>query len=375
MKHITHTSLQQKVIERIRKVGFLSFAEYMRMALYEPGYGYYVTGSAKMGWEGDYYTSTDLSKLFAHCMGRQLQQMWDSMGQPSPFVVLEQGAGRGDLARDVQSWASQQSPAFAAALDYHTTDISSGQSALTPSEPTQQYISPSVILSNELIDAFPVHIVEKRGQKLYEVYVVEKQGQLYEILSAPSSDAITDYLDTYKIPWRTFADEWRAEINLNALHWMEQTAKLLYGPHPGRKRRGFIITIDYGAKARELYTPERNSGTLTCYFRHQLSDQPLVRPGEQDITAHVNFSALLQAGRSHGLRLHLHTTQRQWLNDLGILEELEQIRRRDFAILDNERSSDAGQVALLRWYDLRQRVMALTTHGGMGDFNVLIMKH
>ena len=120
------TPLQQCIVERIRRDGPISFADYMRMALYEPGYGYYVTGQAKMGWEGDYYTSTDVANFFADCMGCQLQRMWEKLGKPDPFIVLEQGAGRGDLASGVRTWAAQQAPDLHAALDYRTEDIHMG---------------------------------------------------------------------------------------------------------------------------------------------------------------------------------------------------------------------------------------------------------
>ena len=176
----------------------MTFAEYMRMALYEPGYGYYVTGPAKMGWEGDYDTSTDVSPLFAHCMGRQLQQMWEQLGQPVPFTVLEQGAGRGDLGREIRSWAAEKIPSFHAALDYHTADINVGTDAIPkyPSAP----LTPAVILSNELVDAFPVHIVQKHNDKLYEIFVGVQDGHLYELLDEPSSQNVANYLDNYKFP-------------------------------------------------------------------------------------------------------------------------------------------------------------------------------
>src|SRR5947209_11313480 len=115
---MTATLLQQLIIERIRREGPLTFAEYMRMALYEPNYGYYVTGQAKMGWEGDYYTSTDVSTFFANCVGRQLLRWWERLGRPAHFIVLEQGAGRGDLARGVRDGATREAPDFYAALDY-----------------------------------------------------------------------------------------------------------------------------------------------------------------------------------------------------------------------------------------------------------------
>ena len=404
-------TLQQVIVERIQHEGPITFAEYMRMALYEPGYGYYVAGPARMGWEGDYYTSTDVSSLFAHCMGRQLQQMWEQLAQPAPFTVLEQGAGRGDLGREICSWAAQESPSFHAALDYHTADIHTGQDALQPhptdpinrvptfspdksapmssalapesvrtrfsasaSASASASLRPSVILSNELVDAFPVHIVEKHNDRLYEIFIGVQDGRLYELLDETSGQDVANYLDSYKILWRTFEDGWRAEINLDALHWTEQTAQLLLGTSPKRKRRGFILTIDYGDTARKLYTHHRHRGTLACYFHHQLTDRPLAQPGEQDLTAHVNFTALINEGRRHGLRLHTLTTQRQWLTDMQMYEELEQIRQRDFAIIDQARASNQGQIALLKWYDLRQRAMALTTPRGMGDFKVLILK-
>jgi SAM-dependent MidA family methyltransferase len=357
--------LQQLIVARIQRDGPISFADYMQMALYEPGYGYYVSGSAKMGWEGDYYTSTDVSSFFAYCMGQQLLQMWDALGQPSPFVVVEQGSGRGNLAHGIRLWAEQNAPTFQTALDYHTEDIRAGQNALT-----QSARAPSVILSNELVDAFPVHIVQLHEKKLYEVYVAaQPDGRLYELLDDPSSQEVARYLDSYKIPWKTFPDGWRAEINLDALHWLTHSAQIIRGLH-----HGFLLTIDYGDKARLLYTPARLHGTLACYFQHQLSDLPLMRPGKQDITAHVNFSALLYEGRRQGLHLHTLTTQRLWLTKMGIHEELERVRARDFAVIDTARASDRGQIALLQWYNLRQGVTALTDQAGMGNFKVLILK-
>lgn len=371
----TSSALLALIIERIQGEGPISFADYMRMALYEPGYGYYVTQAKRIGWEGDYYTSTDISDLFAHCVGRQLLEMWQWLDQPERFVVLEQGAGRGHLAEGVQAWAQNEEPAFATALSYHIADIRLGRDALSESDVTEQEIRPHVLLSNELVDAFPVHIVEVRDQHLYEVYVDTQHGRLHEVLDEPRSAELAAYLERYKVPWQTFSNGWRGEINLNALRWMEQSASLLPAAPARRKLHGFLLAIDYGDKARDLYTPERRRGTLACYFQHQLTERPLQRPGEQDITAHVNFSALIGAGRQHGLRLHQFATQREWLIQYGIHEELERVRQRDFALIETARASDQGQVALLQWYNLRHRVAALTDMAGMGNFKVLIMKH
>ncbi len=384
--------LQQRIIERIQQQGAITFAAYMRMALYEPDYGYYVSGRIKVGWEGDYYTSTDVADFFAHCMGRQLQHIWEELGQPTLFTVLEQGAGRGDLARAVRRWATLEAPDFNMALDYQTEDINAGQNALTSTTPSLHEKStsllasneikqqdrntqtPAVILSNELVDAFPVHIVQKQGKKLYELYVDVQDGLLIETFAEPSSPEVEGYLDANKVPWHTYDDGWRAEINLDSILWMAQTAQRLTGPKPKQKRHGFILAIDYGDTARKLYTRERRYGTLTCYYRHQLTDQPLSRPGEQDLTAHVNFTALINEARKHSLRLQTLTTQREWLITMGIYEELERIHQREFAIIDTARASDKGQAALLQWYNLRQRVSLLTAPTGMGNFKVLILK-
>ncbi len=362
--------LSQLIAERIQQEGAINFADYMQMALYEPRYGYYTSGASRVGWEGDFYTSSDVSDFFAHCLARQLYRFWQRMNCPTPFTVLEQGAGRGDLARQVCAWAEREQPDFHAVLRYDTHDIRSGQDALsTPLTDVQH--APAVILSNELVDALPVHIVEKRGDKLYEVYITMQDGRLSEVLAEPGSPEVAQYLDTYKIPWSGFADGWRAEINLAALAWMRQTARLLTSS--SSKKRRYILIIDYGEKARLLYTRDRYRGTLACYFKHQLTDHPLVRPGAQDITAHVNFSALIDEGHRHGLHLHAYVTQKAWLEALGIHEELAQIRQRDFAILDTARASNEGQAALFQWYNLTNRVSALTDPAGMGNFKVLIL--
>jgi SAM-dependent MidA family methyltransferase len=443
---MSELDLQYMISERIQRDGPISFAEYMRMALYEPGYGYYMTGAAKMGWEADYFTSTDVSSLFANCIGRQLSSMWEKLKRPGHFIVLEQGAGRGHLAEGVRLWAQKEAPELYEVLDYRMEDIRGGADAVASEEfeqsqtvrysnqveagnissinpnqgeannlpllypdqddprvpaqhntaptrgkrsfgrddprvptpyntapvPTRRkrpldWEMPSVVLSNELVDAFPVYVVEKRGERLYEVFVdVQEDGSFFEVLDEPSRAEVAGYLDTYKIPWHMFEDGWRAEINLDALRWIQRTAELM--------GKGFVLTIDYGNKAKALYTAWRKRGTLLCYYKHQANERPLLHPGKQDITAHVNFSALIDEGRRLGMRLHRFTTQRDWLQGLGIEEELEQRYLNEFADAESARARDRGQVALLKWRDLRQRVSVLTDPDGMGDFKVLILR-
>jgi SAM-dependent MidA family methyltransferase len=392
------SDLQQLISERIQRDGPITFAEYMRMALYDPENGYYMTGAAKMGWEADYFTSMDVSSLFANCMGRQLFAMWEKLKRPGHFLVLEQGAGRGHLAEGVRLWAQKEVPEFYEVLDYRTEDIRGGEDATgadefeqsktvrylhqgDPRVPTQhnttpaptrgrgsiERVMPSVVLSNELVDAFPVHIVEKQGERLYEVFVdMQQDGRFYEVLDEPSRPEVGAYLDIYKVPWRTFEDGWRAEINLDALRWIQRTVGLM--------RKGFILTIDYGDKAKALYTAWRKRGTLLCYYKHQANERPLLHPGKQDITAHVNFSALIDEGRRLGMRLHRFTTQRLWLQGLDIEKELQQRYLNEFAEAEFARATDRGQIALLKWRDLRQRASVLTDPDGMGDFKVMILR-
>jgi SAM-dependent MidA family methyltransferase len=365
------TALHRLILDRIRREGPITFADYMRMALYEPGLGYYVTGASSIGWQGaDYFTSTDINDFFAHCMGRQLLRMWEQLRRPTPFLVLEQGAGRGALAEAVRAWAWQEAPDFSAALDYRVADIRTGQDAQAlEAAPPGDGDSPSVLLSNELVDAFPVHIVELRQGQLCEVYVGEvkgQEGQLCEMLGAPCAPEVAAYLDRFRVSWRGYPSGWRAEINLDALRWIGRCARVL--------RRGYLLIIDYGEKARALYTPDRTRGTLLCYYRHQANERPVAHPGEQDITAHVNFSALIDEGRRHGLHLNTYTTQRAWLERMGLQDELEQRYTREFAPALANRASDEGQVALLQWRSLRQGVSVLTNPAGMGNFKVLVMR-
>jgi SAM-dependent MidA family methyltransferase len=352
-------SLQAVLRERIAAAGAIPFAEYMDLALYHPQFGYYTSGKPKVGWTGDFFTSAHLHPLFGACIARQLMQMWEALKRPAPFLVLEEGAGQGVLARHVQTFAREHLPALAEALRYQTAEA--GQ----PAEVTDGSLH--VVLSNELIDAFPVHVVQVVGKRLYEVYVAERDGRLVEQLGEPSSAAVSGYLDRFGVPWQEFADGWSAEINLRALAWMRETAARL-------ARGGFALTIDYGDTARRLYTWERVRGTLLCYYQHNTNEEPLARPGQQDITAHVNFSALIDEGRRVGLVRSRFTTQREFLLGWGIREEMEALRVRQFGAADTARHTDQGQADLLRVYSLRAAVNALLDPTSLGGFRVLVQR-
>lgn len=355
-------ALEELIRERIRAAGAISFAEYMDLALYHPQFGYYTSGAPKVGWTGDFFTSAHLHPLFGACLARQLLQMWTALARPQPFLVEEEGAAQGLLAQHIASAARQTAPAMAEALRYQTVEI--GQRAARDTA-----AAPHVILSNELIDAFPVHVVESSHGQLQEVYVTEYNGRLVEQVGPPSSEALVAYLDRFHVDWKRFGliYLWRAEINLRALDWMRATASRLA---PG----GFVLTIDYGDRARRLYVVRRQHGTLLCYYRHTTNEEKLARPGQQDITAHVNFSALIEEGRRAGLRRSRFTTQREFLLGWGIREEVEALRATRYAAADTERHTDQGQADLLHYYSQRNAVNALLDPNGLGGFRVLIQR-
>jgi SAM-dependent MidA family methyltransferase len=380
----------------IRARGPMTFARYMELALYHPTLGYYAGGAEgrePLGWSGDYFTSGDVSPLWGWAMARQLRQMWELLGRPESFTVVEPGGGRGLLARDVWRYALNEDQGWADALRYVLLDRTPEGSALRAArqerveaelarlgapqgrvrwaaswdEAAPEAEGPLVgcVVSNELFDALPAHVVEARGGALLEVYVaVDPQtGALVEEVGAPSSAAVAGYLDEYRIPWRGYGDGWRAEICLAAGRELGEMAS--------RLARGFLLTVDYGATARRLYTRERRRGTLAVYARHQFLDRPLEGPGTRDLTAHVNFSALARAGTAAGLRVAGHTTQVAFLTGLDVREEIAARGGRLYPAADTERHTDRGQADLLRRRSFEAAAAALFDPRGLGGFRVL----
>jgi SAM-dependent MidA family methyltransferase len=393
------SELEEIIRAEIQRAGPLTFARYMELALYHPALGYYAGGGSgrePVGWAGDFFTSGDVSPLWGWAITRQLHQMWELMGRPERFEVIEPGAGRGLLAASVWRYAVALDADWAAALSYTLLDRAPADAPLRAArhdrltEELARIPAPAdgvrwlgdlaeitggreraitgCVVSNELVDALPVHIVEKREGALAEVYVaLAPDGQrLVERLDAPSSERVAGYLDRYGVPWRDYPDGWRAEVCLAAEDWMGEVARAL--------GRGFVLTIDYGDTARRLYTRDRRRGTLMGYARHQLSERPLASPGAQDITAHVNFTALARAGRAAGLRVAGLTTQAALLAGLGMREEAEALAARLFPHADSERHTDRGQAEYLRRASLRNAVATLLNPHGLGGFRVLIQQ-
>jgi SAM-dependent MidA family methyltransferase len=386
--------LEALIRAEIAREGPITFARFMALVLYHPTYGYYSGGGTArepIGWSGDYFTSGDVHPLWGWCLARQLHELWQGTGRPTPFYVVEPGGGRGLLARDVWASALERGDAWAAALRYVLVEplgtasplgvargahlrealvaLGAPDHAVRWAGSLAEVSSTAItgcIVANELVDALPVHVVESRAGALTEMYVDAEPTRLVEQPGPLSRPELANYLDHYGVRWRTYPEGWRAEICLEAADWMRAAGSLL--------GRGCVLLIDYGDRARGLYTANRRRGTLMAYVQHQLGEQPLARPGEQDLTAHVNFSALIEAGRSAGLRLAGLTTQREFLLRLGITQEAEIRAAALYPYADSERHTDRGQRDHLRRAALRNAVATLLRPEGLGGFRVLLMQ-
>ncbi len=353
------SELEAIIRRRVEREGGIPFAEFMDLCLYQPQYGYYMSSRSRVGREGDFFTSSSVHALFGRLIARQLRQMWEILGKGS-FTVAEQGAGEGHLALDILA-AAEEDPDFYAHLRYRLVEIGPDarrrqQELLARHRERVDWCvladlqgMEGCFLSNELVDAFPVHLVEKRNGELREVFVVNSDIGFAEELRPPSTPAITEHLRRLGVD---LIEGNRAEVNLAAPQWMEQVAGVL--------ARGFVLTIDYGYTAPELFAPYRQTGTLMCYFQHTAGEDPYQRIGGQDITAHIDFTALQQAGENRGLTTLWFGEQYRFLLSLGFVEGLMQLEARE---------TDENKARALR---LKLKNLILPD-GGMGEvFKVLI---
>jgi SAM-dependent MidA family methyltransferase len=328
-KNTCEEELKGFIFSKIKERGPISFSQFMEWCLYHPEYGYYSSKRTKIGKDGDYYTSSCVHPLFGHLIAKQLFQMAEILGGET-FHVIEMGGGRGFLCKDILDWSRKKAPAFYHRLNYHLLETAApfleeqgerlseemmegkvfwlNREGLTEGDVQIQ----GCFLSNELVDAFPVHRIVIDHGKLKEIYVTQHHGKFEEQLGDPSDPRIIDYIRTMEI---TLEEGQKAEVNLKALDWMEDVGGCL--------EKGFVLTIDYGFSAKELYAPYRRDGTLLCYHHHRTSEDPYVKLGEQDITAHVNFTSLIQKGEEVGLQLTGLVPQYQFLIGLGLLQEME----------------------------------------------------
>jgi SAM-dependent MidA family methyltransferase len=354
--------LHQIIADEIQEQGPRSFARFMEICLYHPQYGYYSSGRASRGREGDYYTSPTVHHVFGALVGKQMAQMWRVLGT-GPFEIVEMGGGEGYLCLDVLDYLQEYEPQFYDLLRYRMVEISpvyveKQQGLLSSHRAKMTWDSTADVegmkvkgcfLSNELIDAFPVHRVMVEGGELKEIYVDLYKGELREVLKNLSTPEIEAYFTDVGI---TLTEGQRAEVNLEALQW-------LHGVSQGLER-GFVITIDYGYPAQELFSSHRRDGTFTCYRGHRALSDPYIHLGLQDMTSHVDFTSLILCGEGCGLELTGVVPQYRFFLALGILEE----------------AARAGEgKGSWKGMDERLTLKNLILPGGMGEIFKVLIQH
>jgi SAM-dependent MidA family methyltransferase len=340
---------EAEIRTRIAEHGAITFAEFMEVALYHPDGGYYTQARHEAD-HGDYFTSPSAHPAFSALIAIHLEAMWETLGCPDPFHVVEMGAGTGLMAHDIFEHVRQNMPSFAEDAQYVSMDLYPQRASF--SEVGEKYPAGVVgcVLSNELVDAFPVHRFEIREGTLAEIFVkLGEDGGLVSVVGEPSTPELARRLDDLGI---SLPDGARGEINLQIGPWMKRVVDIL--------SKGFVLTIDYGHVAAELYAPERSKGTLQTYYKHTSGSSPYQWVGSQDITAHVDFTTVMNQGRALGLNSLGLLTQVEYLNRLGIGRWMEKLQ--DTKISPRER--DANAMAMRE----------LVKPDGLGGFKVLVQE-
>ena len=373
-------NLRQKIEEEIRERGPIPFSRYIEICLYDSELGYYSRNAEQFGKAGDFYTSSDVHAVFGRLMARQFDEMWRVLGSPGQIEILELGPGRGLFAQDVLDWSEKKFPDCFRAVHYTLAERSpalrqrlestlsghfrSGKASLTQrleplpndgsygaaavvrnSVSIERALAPEVpviVFANEFFDALPVEVLSPEG----ELRIAEKDGWLVETWY-PASAVELEFLDQHSV--RPESGE-RIEAPLIAQRYMSEIAAAV--------KCGFVIAIDYGYTQAEQIGG-RHRGTITAYRQHSVSATPYEAPGEQDITAHVNFTALAAAAEGGGMRVQPLVTQSQFL--LGIGEQNQFADAFEECRLPQERAKVALQLK------------HLVTPAGMGEnFHVLV---
>ncbi len=330
---VGHPELVAAIASEVIALGPIPFARFMELALYHPQFGYYMRSSEsadeRIGWKGDFYTSSDVHPILGQALAKQAEQMDRLLGQPTSFTLVEMGPGKGLLARQILSTCQRDYPSFFHRLHYILMERSPAMREAQRTHLAPWLQQPDLItwvddladipphsltglcLSNELVDSFPVHRIQLTAHGLEELWVDYRDGRFVECLKPLSSDRLAAHLRHIGSDW---VEGYRTEVNLQAIDWMTQVAH--------RLARGFVLTIDYGHTAQDLYSLDRKRGTFLCYRQHKVNEDPFLHVGEQDMTAHVDFSSLATAGEEQGLHTTGFTNQMSFLMGLGIEQML-----------------------------------------------------
>ena len=350
--------LVERIRVEIRERGPMPFARFMDLALYDPAGGYYRSADPRPGRGGDFLTAPELDPVFGASMAVAIADIWDRLGRPDRFVVREHGAGEGALAEAML--AAARSMPVGVALRYQPVEIdprrldglrerltAAGLADLTEESDPEPF--DGVVLANEVLDALPVHRIRQRAGRLRELALdLAGDGSFVEVEVDPTTPALAARLAADGI---ALADDQTAEICLALDGWIEAAAAPL--------RRGVMLLIDYGALATDLYDPSRRrDGTLRAYVRHRVHDDPYRHVGRQDLTAHVDVSAVERAAAAAGLTTLGITTQAEALMGLGIEERLRAIQADPATTIE-------------RYTLLRSALMRFLDPAAMGRFAVM----
>ncbi len=323
--------LREQIESEIRERGPIPFSRYMELCLYDPAHGYYAANASQFGKAGDFYTSSDIHAVFGRLVGRQFEEMWHALDRPPKIEILELGPGRGLFARDVLDWSKKKFPDFFGAVTYTLQEespalrarlqetlqqhVESGKAhigTVTPAQPaepspapvgthrTLRPETPLILFANEFFDALPVEILSPQGK----LHLALEGTRLHETWLPPLAEEL-EYLDRYGVHPEPGE---RIEVPMIAQTWIDQIARTI--------NRGFLLLIDYGYTRSEQLAG-RHRGTLMAYRQHSVSPDPYQAPGEQDLTSHVNFTALTTACEQAGMQVEKLLTQSQFLMGIG----------------------------------------------------------
>jgi SAM-dependent MidA family methyltransferase len=356
------TPLAALLAERIRRFGPITFAEYMRECLYHPVHGYYSQLESRRF--ADYYTSVDVHPIFGRLLARQFAEMWEQLGHPTEFQLIEAAAGTGRLGSHVLDFAQAKLPEFYEALHYVAVErsparcdqlaaclaphIGRGRCRATIEMPAK--VTVGCVFSNELLDALSVHRVIQQEGRLQEIFVASDGTGFSEVRMPLSTCAISEYFAAQGI---TLIEGQQAEAALEACDWISEIGL--------RLERGFVLTIDYGHEAAGLFDAHHMVGTVLAYANHRASEDFYAAPGQQDLTAHVNFTALRLWGARTGLATLGLVSQTSFLLALG--------QGNEFADLYDEGMDETERVRV------RLHLKTLIFPEGMGErFQVFIQQ-
>ncbi|HEX8459069.1 MAG TPA: SAM-dependent methyltransferase [Pyrinomonadaceae bacterium] len=338
MSSHAQTSLAARLRARIKREGALSFRDWMAAALYDEREGYYRrTDRARWGRisnGGDYRTSPERSPLFAATFARHFAALHAELGAPDAWAILETGAGAGDFARVTLETLERDHPRVFQATRYYIADVSEDARTRARDQlnafservefcrddlPRGLSFAAGVIFSNELIDAFPVHRVVMRGGGLRELCVgVDEAGDFCWSEREPTTPLLAEHFARLGV---ALAEGHAAEVNLAADEWIARAASTL--------QRGYVLTVDYGAEAADLYQSDaRRDGTLRGFRAHEFVADPLASPGEHDLTTTINWTQIRRAGEAAGLETVSFERQDKFLLRAGLLDELARLTSR-----------------------------------------------